>query len=279
MRKRLRSFPIVRHAVIGYLCVMHVGAVFAWGNLGHRITGLTAEELLTPTARHEVQSLLGDETLADAATYMDTHRDELRQRWPESAHWHYDNKEVCDTKPYCRDGACATRQIEHWQRLLADKNNSRQQRALALRLLIHMIGDIHQPLHMADNHDRGGNDVWVRMYSGAERRRLHEIFDTELVRDDINHQRDYRYAHDLIAQHRAQLHEWQQGEVNGWANESYQLGVRYVYGTLPGFACGRDEFRTITFSSEYLRHAHELVELQLAKAGVRIAAVLNSTLP
>ena len=278
MQMRSVPFPAISYAAVAFLCVLHSGTAFAWGNLGHRITGLVADEQLSAAARREVKSLLGDETLADAAIFMDTHRDELRDHWPDSARWHYDNREACDARPYCRDGNCATKQIEHFLHTLGDKRVARSQRALALRLVIHMLGDIHQPLHMADNHDRGGNDVWVRMYSGAERRRLHEMYDTELVRDNINHQRDYRYALSLIAQHRGQLHEWQQGDVTSWANESYQLGVRLVYGVLPGFACGQELSSTITLPTEYARHAHELVENQLIKAGVRIAAVLNSAL-
>ena len=257
---------------------LHAHAALAWGNLGHRITGLIAEQLLSPAARQQVQSLLGDESLADAATYMDTHRDELRERWPDSARWHYDNKEVCGARLYCRDGNCATVQIERFLRVLADKHATQQQRVMALRLVIHVIGDIHQPLHMTDDHDRGGNDVWVRMYPGAQRRRLHEVFDTALVRDNVNHHRDYIYVRELLSQTHSQISAWQHGDINSWTNESYALGVKQIYGKLPGFACGKEMTDTLTLSPEYVRHAHELVAMQLAKAGARIAAVLNATL-
>jgi len=132
-------------------------------------------------------------------------------------------------------------------------------------------------LHIADNHDRGGNDVWVRMYSGAERRRLHEVFDTELIKDNINHQRDYIYASKLLSQNREQIPIWQKGDVTHWADESYHFGIDKVYGSLPGFSCGREESLTITLPPDYLRQAHEIVDTQLVKAGARIAAILNST--
>lgn len=260
------------------LTALHMNTTLAWGNLGHRITGLIAEQLLSPSARQQVQSLLGDESLADVATFMDTHRDELRERWPESARWHYDNKEVCGAKLYCPDGACATQQIERFREILANKHASRQEREMALRLIVHMIGDIHQPLHMADDHDRGGNEVWVRMYPGAERRRLHEVFDTELVRDNVNHHRDYIYARELLSRTHSQISRWQHGDINSWALESYELGVKSIYDKLPDFACGKEITDTLTLSPEYVRHAHELVAMQLAKAGARIAAVLNTTL-
>ncbi len=266
------------YAMIASLLILPIGSAKAWGNLGHRITAEIAEELLTPTSRSQIHNLLADESLADAANYMDTHRDELHAYWPTSARWHYDNKEVCGAAPYCRDGACATHQIEIFRQQLADKNASRSQRVMALRLLIHMIGDIHQPLHMADNNDRGGNDTWVRMYAGAQRYRLHEIFDTELVRDNVHHRRDFLYAHELLSRVQPQLAVWQTGNVDSWAKESYQSGAKFVYGSLPEFTCGMQDSHTITLTPEYVSNAHELVATQLAKAGVRIAVMLNETL-
>jgi len=254
--------------------------VRAWGNLGHRVTGLVAEDFLDSETRRQVELLLGDETLADAATYMDTHRDELKDRWPESARWHYDNKPVCEQSSYCRDGNCATKQIERFRSVLADKFASRTDRKMALRILIHMIGDIHQPLHMTDNRDRGGNDVWVRIYSGAERKNLHYLFDTELVRNSIDHRRDYNYARDLISSYRSEIARWQQGDVERWANESFLLGRQDVYAQLPQFSCNlrHNNTVTITLPPAYMQRARKDVEVQLTKAGVRIAAILKATL-
>lgn len=280
MQINTASFPVPLGYLVTACLMLWVSDAYAWGNLGHRITGLIAEELLTPTARHDVESLLGEETLADAATFMDTHREELRDQWPASARWHYDNREVCGNKLNCRDGDCATQQIERFENILANKNTSRPQRAMALRLVVHMIGDIHQPLHMADNHDRGGNDVWVRTYAGAERRSLHQLYDTGFVLDVIQHKRDFNYSHQLIVNYRSLIPKWQQGSIDSWSEESYQLGVRDVYGKLPGFSCSNNdvESRTLTLPPEYIKKAHEDIELQLVKAGARIAAVLNGTL-
>jgi len=278
MRPQRFTFPVLRLLFIAFIA-LPINDALAWGNLGHRVTGLVAQDFLSAQARREVESLLGDETLADAATYMDTHRDELKDRWPESPRWHYDNRSVCNQSSYCRDGDCATQQIEHFRRVLADKTASRNDRKMALRLLIHMMGDIHQPLHMADNHDRGGNDVWVRVYAGAERKNLHYVFDTELVRDSIDHRRDYNYARDLIATYRGDIPRWQRGDVASWANESFLTGKQDVYAELPQFSCGAwNNNRTITLSPAYMQRARKDVEVQLVKAGVRIAAVLNTTL-
>lgn len=264
-----------------FVCLLALSSkqAYAWGNAGHRITAYVAEPLLTDKARKEVQQLLGDESLAEAAVYMDTHRDELAQRWPESARWHYDNRRVCGNAPFrCAGGDCASAQIERFQRLLADRRTDYAQRRMALRVLIHLLGDAHQPLHMSDNDDRGGNNIEVRLYAGAERRRLHQVFDTQLVQLVKGTQRDEAYAAQLLTRFRAQLPRWQQGTRAQWLDESRLLGVNEVYGKLPGFACNHRPRNTLTLPPTYVDQARRYLPEQLAKAGARIAAVLNDTL-
>jgi hypothetical protein len=250
----------------------------AWGQLGHRITGDIAESLLSPVARRQVAQLLGDEPLSAAATYMDRERDALNARWSGSARWHYDNEPVCGNRSYCRDENCATAQIKRFQKILGDKYARHDERAMALRLLVHMLGDIHQPLHRADNDDRGGNDVMVRLYSGAERRNLHEVYDTELVKQLLARTPLDEFAAQLLRQHRDEVGNWSKGTPTQWAEETHQLALRDVYGRLPGFACGQPERRTITLPTSYVAQARIDTSSQLVKAGARIAAVLNATL-
>lgn len=251
----------------------------AWGNFGHRVTGDIAAALLNDTARRQVQQLLGNESLADAAVFMDAQRDALHQRWPDSPRWHYRNRAVCGSHDdECSDGQCVTRQAERFRRLLADRRASHQERALALRLLVHMLGDLHQPLHTADNDDRGGNDVYVRLYAGAERRRLHEVFDTAIIVQAAGGRSDRQYAALLLDRYRAQLASWQQSDIDNWMQEAHRLGASQVYAPLPGFACHATNSRTITLPPDYLQRARRYLPEQLAKAGARIAQVLNDTL-
>lgn len=250
--------------------------VHAWGGRGHRITGYLAEALLTDTARQEVQQLLGPEGLDSAAVFMDSERELLEQRWPESRRWHYDNRPVCaKAAGYCADGQCATRQIERFRKILGDRAAAKSERALALKLLVHMLGDIHQPLHMADNADRGGNDVQVKMDGKVYR--LHEVFDTVLVKQTTGDQSAQRQAARLQHRYRASLDNWQRGTVGDWAAETHRLAVGETYGALPHFTCNAPA-TNIELSPAYLQRAREYVPEQLAKAGARIAAVLNQTL-
>ena len=270
----------VRTAKIGCLliAVLWIHDASAWGHLGHRLTGLIAESQLSKSAREQVQMLLGDESLAAAATYMDEQRDRLKQRWPASERWHYDNQPVCGTSSrYCADDNCATRRLVRLQTLLADPHTERSERALALRLLVHILGDIHQPLHMADNADRGGNDVFVRLYAGATRYRLHEVMDTVLLKELVGAQRPRAYAQQLIERYRPQFATWQQGNMATWGQQTHLLAVNRSYGSLPGFACNTHG-ATMTLPAAYVQDAKRYLPEQVTKAGVRIAAVLNAVL-
>jgi len=276
---RVGVLPVTWLLFAGFGVVFHSSDALAWGSAGHRITAAIAATQLTPAARRAVTQLLGDETLQEAAVYMDTHRDELAATWPQSARWHYDNRPACtrDGPFNCRNGACATAQIRHFRQLLADSRSSYSERRMALRVLVHLLGDLHQPLHMTDHNDRGGNDVQVRLYPGAERRRLHEVFDTALIKEAVHGQREDAFVNELLRRYQQRFMSWQQGDPERWAAETHELGVREVYGALPGFACERRQDRTVTLPRTYVQRAEEYLPEQLAKAGVRIAAVLNQS--
>lgn len=264
-------------ALIGLIAATLCSPAHAWGSRGHRITGQVAEALLTGTARREVRALLEQKELDTAATFMDAEREALEQRWPESPRWHYDNWPACGSESrYCADGHCATRQIERFRKVLGDRSAPQSERALALKLLVHMLGDLHQPLHMADNADRGGNDVQVELDGKVYR--LHEVFDTVSVKQVGGKHSARRYAASLLKRYDARVADWRRGTLGDWAQESHALAVREVYGALPGFACNAHSPDIIELSPAYLQRMREYIPEQLTKAGIRIAVLLNRTL-
>jgi hypothetical protein len=261
------------------LIMLWMNDAAAWGNLGHRVTGTIAASMLTGTAQRQVHLLLGDVSLAVAATDMDTQRAKFSEHWPQADQWHYNNQSICNDRPTpCRNGDCATAKIEEARKLLANRGASNAERAMALRVLVHLLGDIHQPLHMADNLDRGGNKTEVRLSDAGEHYNLHEMLDTVLVKQLIGQQRTRDYAMSLTRVYSMQLKNWQPGNVSEWAQQSHEIAVTYSYGELPGFACGHTSQQVITLPASYVQHAKQYLPEQLAKAGVRIAAVLNATL-
>lgn len=135
---------------------------WAWGfgARGHRLIAELAQLQLKPAAAAQLRELLGAQTLAQAATWADEIRDGRR----ETAPWHYMNfGDDCRYQPGrdCPRGNCLVPVLQQQIELLRDRRNSREARAEALRFVVHLLGDLHQPLHLGHARDRGGNDYQV----------------------------------------------------------------------------------------------------------------------
>src|SRR5690349_6886376 len=146
-----------------------------WWDLGHRVVARIAETRLTPHTRAAVRDILGGQSLADASVWADN----IRQYRHDADKLHYVNIPLRDTvylpERHCPAGQCVIAAIEQDRQVLADPAASPDQRAEALRFLIHFVGDLHQPLHVADDGDRGGNDRPVTFLGHATN--LHKVWD------------------------------------------------------------------------------------------------------
>lgn len=252
-------------------------ASWAWGAQGHRITGLVADEFLTPRARIAVRDLLDGETLADASTWMDQ---EKRHLGPAKAQWHYTNQSVCGSPAVrCPKGNCLTNRLPGLTEEVSDLRLSHAQRAAALRMVIHLVGDLHQPLHMADNDDRGGNDLTV-LFPGARKaleRNLHEVWDVELVKRELRGISEEKYAQQLVASAKADLGPIRRGGPSEWAAHSYALAREIAYADLPAWRCGVAAPTIVTLDERYVTTGRAAVRTQLRDAGVRLAQVFNGS--
>lgn len=259
----------------------------AWGAQGHRVTALVAEGLLTADARAGLTKLMGKVDLAAAALVLDQQKDVLEQRIPGSRHWHYDDKPVCDSTPpaklaeYCPGGNCASVQIRRHYLILIDDHATLSEKRFAVNALVHLVGDIHQPLHASDHDDAGGNGVRVnfKLPSGAaEHVNLHTAWDSSFVRAAFPTRDERKIAAGLLKGISAdERRQWQKGSATSWLAESYKMADKQVYGQLPGFACSSEDFGEdgLTLPADYVRDAIAVVPEQLSKAGVRIALLLN----
>jgi S1/P1 Nuclease len=264
------------------LCTVPSGA-YAWGEKGHRIIGHMARVLLSPATQRAIRQLMGSDDLATFALYLDLHKDQLDQQIPGSRDWHYDDVPICTAKPYaeyCPQGACASTQLPRHYRRLMDAHESRNRKQFAVFVLTHLMGDIHQPLHAADNDDTGGNQLKVHLPDGRQMN-LHAVWDTALVERLFGGQNETTVARRLVQKYATRATQWQAGKIDlakiqAWMSESTQLAKTVAYGKLPGFTCGADMEQTrIALSEDYLRQTGVVVEEQLAKAGYRLAAALN----
>lgn len=248
----------------------------AWGPEGHQTTGYVAQSLLTPEAKNRLKQFLPDGNLAVTATWLDDNRVELNKSRPGSSQWHFYNLPVCDNKPkkdLCPNGNCAIYRINEFTKVLKDPNSSKEDKIFAVRVLVHVVGDIHQPLHAGDNNDRGGNLLKV-----GNKTNLHSEWDHAFVRKLAKGRNPEKLAEDLRAKYTSDFQLWQTGDPLMWANESNQFARTVAYGKLPNFSCETNYLSVDKLPDTYLDDSQKVIERRLAMAGARIAYVLNSIL-
>ena len=269
----------------------------AWGNEGHEVVALIAQAHLTPAARQKVNALLAADTdpltahdIAAEATWADALRDANEHGAREKTRqWHFvdtelaapDLDQACFGHPPVPSGRpasdgpaqdCVVDKIQEFAAELADPRTGSEEQIVALKFLLHFVGDLHQPLHASDDHDRGGNDKRVSA-PGFKAGNLHHYWDTEFVEQlgpDAK-----TIASELIGHMSdAQVQAWSQGGPADWADESFKLAKADAYGQLPE-PSARGSFR---LPDDYIAMAMQDVAEQLSKAGVRLAVLLNSAL-
>jgi len=162
----------------------------------HRIVAHLAYERLTPKAKASVDGLIAHSSdqntptcpvvsLDDASTWPDCVRP-IHARFDYLAVMHYEDLPICRSAPkatYCPDGKCITDETRRAIAILKDKSRSATDRLQALEEVTHFIGDMHQPLHAADNNDRGGNEVHVQV--GGHASNLHHLWDDEVLENAV----------------------------------------------------------------------------------------------
>ena len=161
-----------------FVCVQALG----WGSTAHRAAAGIAERYLSPEARLAIEDILERETLAEASTWPDFMRSAPSEFWQRTANpWHYVT--VPEGKAYEEVGAPgqgdAYTALQGFSADLRAAETPPQDRALALRFIIHIIADLHQPLHVGNGTDRGGNDTRVTYFGQSTN--LHRVWDSQLV--------------------------------------------------------------------------------------------------
>jgi hypothetical protein len=261
--------------VVALLATSATSPALAWGPVGHRIAGDLAEPKLCPAARAEVKSLGAGESLAELGTWADQIRDE--PKWKSSHPWHYMN--IADLRPGAglADARAAIDKFVHppegdvlealsrYSRVLADRKKPRDERAEALRFVVHLVVDIHQPLHVGRASDHGGNDVEVRAGNTGPVS-LHHFWDSEVL---PSRGPSAKLEQRLQAQLAALPAERANDPPAEWAAESLALRAA-VYGFRPeaqGFA---------TLDDSYVHSAQKIADERLVLAAARLAATLST---
>jgi hypothetical protein len=244
--------------------------LFGWGGEGHSLVARIAWAQLTPAVQARVTAILGpNATLQSIASWADQVRSQRRETGP----WHYIDipidKPHLDMARDCPKGDCVLAKIEDFRKALKDPATSTVARREDLMFLVHFVGDMHQPLHCSDNKDQGGNQV--RVTFDGRPTNLHSLWDSGLLgkmpkEDDLFAQ----YSREAAKHAR----KWSRGTVSDWAEESHKAAQKMIYGKLPKVAAGTTE----PIDAAYEKKADALIQVQIEKAGDRLARVLNEAL-
>jgi hypothetical protein len=269
----------MRHVVLVwtafFLVLAQAAPAWAWGRHGHRVVAKFAQTRLKPAALAKIQELLEpNEDIADASNWPDEHST------PQDAPWHYVNVPLESTRydaMFCDPAkGCIVEKIKEFVNVLKDPRAKNPDKRRALRFVIHFVGDIHQPLHVAGNNDRGGTQLQVR-YSGHGTN-LHAMWDYEILQSGKDgNEFDERACVTRLSKFTApaELDKWaERRNVEDWATESLELAKQAYKEPSTGKMIKNGQL----LGDDYQKWAIEKVEERLAQSGVRLADVLNDAL-
>lgn len=259
-----KTLMLNKNILASGLLILSASSAFGWGQKGHDTTAFIAENHLTPATKEKVEELLDGKSPVYYANWLDN-----ASHTPEYAYsktWHYKNIDAdqkFESAPLLESGDIV-RAIYSQVAVLQDPNATRDQKQLALKMIIHFLGDIHQPMHLGHASDLGGNRCIV-IYFGKDTN-LHSVWDSSLPE----------------SAHKWSYTEWQQQidrttpeqrveilSVNtpeGWAKETYEI-CKDVYANTPDGT---------KISYDYIAEWTPVIEQQFLKGGLRLADLLNS---
>jgi hypothetical protein len=276
MRVSLKIRIIVTSVLLGY-----AAPAFSWGPEGHRIVATIAFSRLDQPIKDQIALILGDEDFVEVSNWAD----QVRLSRPNTKDWHFVDIPVSvsnyEAGRDCKElvtGDCAVKELERARAVLKDGSQPARARHEALKFIIHFVGDIHQPLHSATNNSRdqgdlGGNNVNTLLLTRTMK--LHAVWDHGLI--DLDDQDEGDYADTLIAKLVNTGRADSSRTTEDWVNESHALAVSVGY-KYAGFRVGVTPTKKIVLGQAYVDKAKPVVDLQLARAGVRLARFLQETL-
>lgn len=232
-----------------------------WSKTGHRAVGEVAEQHLSRKAKRAIAKLFNGQSLAAVSNFADEIKADSSYR--EFSAWHYVNfpadKKYTDVEPSKYGDLIIG--IEKCIEIIRDKSSSKKDRAFYLKMLIHLIGDLHQPMHVGRIEDKGGNDVQVQWFNRGSN--LHRVWDSNMI-DDYGMSYT-ELAASLPKLTEAQKKSMQQGGIYDWVEESQDIANK-IYDSV-------EVGEKLYYQYSYVWW--DTVEIQLQKGGLRLAKVLN----
>lgn len=248
--------------ILGLIVAVSISiTAFGWGQTGHRVIGKVAENHLSKKAKEALEEIMGHESLAEASTWMDEIRSD--DRYDHTHAWHYTT--VPNGKTYAEaehnEKGDVFEAIGRMKDIIKDEKSTVIEKREAIRMLAHLVGDIHQPLHVGNGQDRGGNSVKLKWFFHDSN--LHRIWDSEIIDEK---KLSYSELAEMIDHPIDEIEKSTlcSTDLNVWVSEAMALRPQvYDYGT-------KDYV-----SYEYMYQNWDTIKVQLYKGGVRLAQILN----
>ncbi len=240
------------------IIMLSASLLFGWGKTGHRIIGKIGEEQLDRSAKKEITALLGHTDLARISNWPDEIKSD--PAWDHSHSWHYCT--ILDGHEYegPEAGGEAVEKVNEFIATLKSGKASREEQLNALRFLVHIVGDLHQPLHVGNGTDRGGNDVKVQWF--WDKSNLHRVWDSEM----IDHMQ-YSYT-EYAQQLQLGLDKSDKAKLSNPDVMNFVNGSRATHAKVYDIGDGK-------LSWEYVYKNQALMENRLLEAGYHLGAILN----
>jgi len=240
--------------------LLKTSATFAWGKVGHVMVAEIAMAYLNKSVKDSVQKYLGKMTFAEAGTWMDDIRGERKFEYMNT--WHYSDIDKDSTYKKTAEANA----ISELERVMAELSNrstlTKAQINIDIKVLFHLVGDLHQPLHCGYASDKGGNNIDVMF--NMQNTNLHSSWDTKMIEDrltvvqkDVTELCKKLTPADKKKYEKINVMDWYQ-QTRGYLPEVY-------------------DFKGDIITKEYIDKNLPVIEKQLVIAGLRLASVLNET--
>lgn len=256
----MKKFPLF---VFVGLCSL---ALLSWGVLGHQTIAKIAENHLTPNARQAIEHYLGSASLAEVSTFADEVRS--REEYKYTAPWHYIdlpagyNFEQFSNAVLNMKEDNAYKALKKCENDLRDPSKSTDEKVFALKFIVHLVGDIHQPMHVSRAEDKGGNTIKVTF--NGQPANLHSLWDSRLIEHQGLNYEQLAIRYDRATP--AQIKQWQSDDIMKWLYESYQISEQLY----------ADAKNSPNFDEAYFQAHLTIIQQRVEQAGIRLAGLLNN---
>ncbi len=250
--------------------VLAANFMYSFGVTGHRVVAEIAENHLSGKAKRHLKKIIGDQKLAYWANWPDFIKSDTTGVWKHTDQWHYvnispqDNFKSFSDSLQAQAGPNLYTQIKTLSAQIKDKNTPAKDREIALRFLIHLVGDSSQPMHVGRAEDLGGNRIKIKFF--GENTNLHSLWDSKLI--DFQKYSYSEYSALLDVKSKEEVKQIQAGTLEEWLYDSHQSANRIYANTV----------MDVSYAYDYNYKFADLMERQLLYGGLRLAKILNDIL-